>query len=337
MPDLSPPKFRRSLLAWYDRNKRDLPWRRTRDPWAIHVSEIMLQQTRVAAVLPYYHRFLARYPTPQAFAGAPENEVLAYWAGLGYYARARNLQLSAKQVAQTGGYPSGYDSLRALDGVGAYTAAAIASIAFDQPYAAVDGNVLRVLARIAAEKADLGASETRTRLDAAAQRLLDKRRSGDFNQAMMELGATVCLPPSPRCPECPVAAWCEARALGLQNQLPVKKSKPRPNDVARHLLIIRRKETILLRRLSADSLRLAGFWELPEPEHVPNARSLREIGEFRHSIVSTNHCCRVTLASIGGKAAGRICEWAPLGSLASLPLSTMARKALVLAGLAPSR
>ena len=334
MPELSPAKVRRALLAWYDRNKRDLPWRRTCDPWAIHVSEIMLQQTRVAAVLPYYDRFLTRYPTPQAFANAPESEVLAAWAGLGYYSRVRNLHNAARQIAEARQYPKDYERIRALAGVGAYTASAVASMAFNQPYAAVDGNVLRVLARVTADKADIRAMETRTRLATVARALLHKRRPGDFNQAMMELGAIICVPRNPRCPECPVAGWCEARALGLQNQLPVKAAKPRPSDIARRLLIIRRKETILLRQLAADSPRLAGFWELPEPEHVPNARTLREIGEFRHTIVSTNHCCCVTLASIRSKAVGRVCQWTPLASLASLPLSTMTRKALVLAGLA---
>ena len=336
----SPAKFRQTLLAWYDRNKRDLPWRRTRDPWAIHVSEIMLQQTRVAAVLPYYQRFMARYPSPREFARASPSEVLACWAGLGYYSRARNLQAAAQRMARDGAYPRDYDAIRALAGVGAYTAAAIASIAFGEPRAAVDGNVLRVLARVTAEKAELRASQTRARLDAVAQALLHPRRSGDFNQAMMELGATVCLPRNPRCPECPVASWCEAHALGLENQLPVKTSRPRPTDVVRRLLVIRgrgqRKGAVLLRRLAADSPRLAGFWELPEPEHVPGARTQREIGEFQHTIVSTNHRCHVLLASTGSGAVGRACEWAPLASLASLPLSTMARKALALAGLEPS-
>jgi A/G-specific adenine glycosylase len=328
-------KFRRALLAWYDKNKRHLPWRRTRDPWAIHVSEIMLQQTRVAAVLPYYERFLKRYPTPASFTHASESEVLACWAGLGYYSRARNLQAAARQIAEAGAYPKDYDSIRALPGVGAYTAAAIASIAFGEARAAVDGNVLRVLARVIAEKADLRAVDTRARLCAQARSLLDRQRPGDFNQAMMELGATVCLARSPRCAECPVANWCEARALGLQNELPVKGARPKPNDVTRRLLIVRRNGSILLRQIAAGSPRLAGFWELPEPEHLPGACAMREIGEFRHTIVSTNHYCRVLQASTGRKAADGVCQWTPLASLKSLPLSTMARKALVLAGLAP--
>jgi A/G-specific adenine glycosylase len=337
MPDFPPAKFRRALLAWYERNKRDLPWRRTRDPWAIHVSEIMLQQTRVTTVLPYYERFLTRYPTPQAFARAPESDVLACWAGLGYYSRARNLQAAAQGIAQNGGYPREYDAIRALAGVGVYTSAAIASIAFGEPRAAVDGNVVRVLARVTAEKADLRATLTRAHLDATAQALLHAGRPGDFNQAMMELGATICLPRNPRCPKCPVAIWCEARALGLQNQLPVKTTRPRPVDVLRQLLVIRRNGAVLLKRLAADSPRLAGFWDLPEPESVPAARALREIGEFRHTIVSTNHCCQVLRASLRSGATGGVCQWMPIASLDSLPLSTMARKALVLAGLAPFR
>lgn len=337
MPDLSPAKLRRALLAWYDRNKRDLPWRRTRDPWAIHVSEIMLQQTRVAAVLPYYQRFLARYPFPLDFATAPESDMLASWAGLGYYSRARNLQSAARSIANETAYPRDYDAIRDLSGVGPYTAAAIASIAFGQAHAAVDGNVLRVLARVTADKADLRAGPTRARLAEAAQTLLDKHRPGDFNQALMELGATVCLPRNPRCSTCPIAKYCEARALGLESQLPVKSSPPRPTDVARTLLVIQRNHAVLLRRVAADSRRLAGFWELPEAEHVPGARALREIGKFRHTIVSTNHLCRVSLASVRSKAAGSMCVWTPLASLATVPLSTMARKALVLAGLATMR
>jgi len=326
--------FRRALLAWYHRHKRDLPWRRTRDPWRIHVSEIMLQQTRVAAVLPYYEHFLARYPAPAAFASAPENDVLAAWAGLGYYSRARNLQKAARQVTEAGAYPRDYDGLRELAGVGPYTAAAIASFAFDKPHAAVDGNVLRVVSRVVAEKGDLRAGPVRARLDDAAQSLLDPRRPGDFNQAMMELGATVCLPRSPQCTRCPVASHCEARALGLENELPVKAAKPRPGEIVRSLLVIRRNGSVLLRRVESYSRRLAGFWELPGPEHLPAARAIRSIGDFSHTIVNTNHRCRVLLAS--ARARG-VCEWTPLSALAALPLSTMARKALTLAGVAFDR
>jgi A/G-specific adenine glycosylase len=339
MSEISPAKFRRALLGWYRRNQRDLPWRRTRDPWAIHVSEIMLQQTRVAAVLPYYERFLVRYPTPDAFAQASESELLACWAGLGYYSRARNLQKAAERIALTGEYPRDYRDIRALPGVGDYTAAAIGSIAFGHARAAVDGNVLRVFARITAEKADPRAGATRERLTETAQALVHPNRPGpnrpgDFNQALMELGATVCLPRNPRCAACPVSRWCEAHALGLPHQLPVKSPKPPSVDVVRRLLIIQRNGAVLLCRVAADSRRLAGFWDLPEAEQIPGARIQKTVAEFRHTIVNTNHRCHVSLASAGRRATPPELRWTPLARIASLPLSTMARKALALAGLA---
>jgi len=327
-------KFRRALLGWYGRNKRDLPWRRTTDPWAIHVSEIMLQQTRVAAVLPYYERFLARYPTPDVFARASESEMLACWAGLGYYSRARNLQKAAGRIAVGGEYPRDYADIRALPGVGDYTAAAIGSIAFGQARAAVDGNAFRVFARITAEKADLRLAATRERLTKTAQALVHPRHPGDFNQALMELGATVCLPRNPQCAVCPVSHWCEARALGVQHQVPVKSPKQPTVDAVRRLLVIQRNGAILLHRVAADSRRLAGFWDLPEPEQIPGARIQKKVAEFRHTIVNTNHRCHVSLASAGRRVMPPELRWTPLARIASLPLSTMARKALALAGLA---
>jgi len=333
MFEISPAKFRRVLLAWYDRNRRDLPWRRTSDGWAIHVSEIMLQQTRVAAVLPYYERFMARYPAPAAFARASESEVLACWAGLGYYSRARNLQRAAEHIAGHCGYPRDYAAIRALPGVGDYTAAAIGSIAFGHARAAVDGNVLRVFARITAEKSDVRVRPTRERLTQTVQALVDRRRPGDFNQALMELGATVCLPRNPRCGVCPVQRWCEAHTLGLQQQFPVKSAKPQFLDVVRRLLVVQRDGAVLLRRVAADSRRLAGFWELPEAEQIPGARVRKKVAEFRHTIVNTNHRCHVSLASLGRRGALDEFRWTPLAEIGSLPLSTMARKALSLAGL----
>ena len=334
MTDLSPAKFRRALLGWYDRSQRDLPWRRTNDPWAIHVSEIMLQQTRVAAVLPYYERFLARYPTPEAFAQASESEILACWAGLGYYSRARNLQKAAAHIALSGRYPRDYPDIRALPGVGDYTASAIGSIAFGHARAAVDGNVLRVFARMTAERADPRARTAWERLTATAQALIDPRRPGDFNQALMELGAMVCPPRNPHCAACPVSRWCEAHALGLQHQVPLKSPKQPSMDVVRRLLVIQRDGALLLRRVAAGSRRLAGFWDLPEPEQIPGARIRKKVAEFRHTIVNTNHRCQVSLASPGRRAMPPELHWTPLTDLSSLPLSTMARKALSLASLA---
>jgi len=173
--------FRRALLDWYEANRRDLPWRRTRDPYRIWVSEVMLQQTRVPAVIPHYNRFLKKFPTIEALANAPEQEVLASWSGLGYYSRARNLHRAAKLMQEAGGFPRDYEAIRQLPGVGDYTAAAVASIAFDLPYPVLDGNVLRVLSRVRVEPGELRALSTRNRLGEMARHLLDSARPADFN------------------------------------------------------------------------------------------------------------------------------------------------------------
>src|ERR1700730_476619 len=183
--DLS--SFRKQLLACFRQFQRDLPWRRTRDPYRIWISEIMLQQTRVAAVIPYYERFLVRFPDVARLASAPEQELLAAWAGLGYYSRARNLQRAAKKILELGAFPGDYLSLRDLAGVGEYTAAAIASMAFNLPHAVLDGNAIRVLSRLAAEEGNIGSGAVRKRLGEVADALLDRKRPGEFNQALMEL------------------------------------------------------------------------------------------------------------------------------------------------------
>ncbi|MGH9579251.1 MAG: A/G-specific adenine glycosylase, partial [Terriglobales bacterium] len=202
-------KLRTRLLAWYGRHGRDLPWRRTRNPYRIWVSEIMLQQTRVPAVLRHYHEFLRRFPSVQRLAAARPESVLAAWSGLGYYRRARSLHAAARVIVRerSGRFPHRAQDWRALPGVGRYTAAAIASIAFDEPVAVVDGNVERVLSRLPGGRRRLAASA----IWESAGALLSRSRPGDFNQAMMELGATVCLPQAPKCGECPLASWCKAR------------------------------------------------------------------------------------------------------------------------------
>lgn len=323
------------LLRWYQAGHRDLPWRRTRDPYGIWVSEIMLQQTRAEAVIPYYERFLRRYPTAAALAGAPAEEVLASWSGLGYYSRARNLQKAARLIGRVmdGDFPSRYESLRELPGVGDYTASAIASIAFGLPHAVLDGNVMRVVARLTNDAADIGSSRTRARFRDIAQGWLDRRHPGEFNQAMMELGATVCLPRAPRCEICPVAARCEARREGTQRQLPVKLRKIDAVQVAMTVAVVERRGRLLLWRRAADSVRLADFWELPSPGQMPQLEAIPEIGTFRHSI--THHRYRVTVRS--GRLAPSIraprpLRWVPLGTVPDLPLSTTAKKALRLAG-----
>jgi A/G-specific adenine glycosylase len=216
------------LLDWYRRGHRELPWRASSDPYRIWVSEIMLQQTRAQAVIPYYERFLARFPTVEALAAAREDEVLALWAGLGYYSRARNLRKAAQAAVAAGGFPRDYEAIRSLPGVGDYTAAAIASIAFGLPHAVLDGNVLRVVARVENDAADIASSRTKERFRAVAQSWLDPREAGHFNQALMELGATVCLPKNPLCLVCPLRDCCRARQEGTAAQLPVKLRKTKP-------------------------------------------------------------------------------------------------------------
>ena len=219
--------LRDALLSWFDAAKRDLPWRRTRDPYAIWVSEVMLQQTRVETVIPYWTRFLRDFPDARALAEAPLDAVLARWAGLGYYRRARMLHAGAQAVvARHGGaVPADWDQLRALPGVGDYTAGAIGSIAFGLPVPVVDGNVERVLTRLHAMPGDPREAKTRRRVWSLARALAEGPRPGDLNQALMELGATVCAPASPRCLVCPLRAWCAAAAEGAPERYPEKSPK----------------------------------------------------------------------------------------------------------------
>jgi len=219
--------FQKSLLGWFRQYKRDLPWRRTKDPYRIWLSEIMLQQTRVAAAIPYYERFLEHFPDVRSLAEAPQDEVLRLWSGLGYYSRARNLQHAAQQIAakHDGVFPTTYSDTLALPGIGAYTVAAILSIAFGAKHAVLDGNVARVIARIEAIRGDLRKSVRWQSLQKFADELLDEKTPGDWNQAMMELGATLCTPKSPQCLLCPVSQFCEARKLGIQEELPEKRKK----------------------------------------------------------------------------------------------------------------
>jgi A/G-specific adenine glycosylase len=226
--------FRKQLLGWFREFQRDLPWRRNTDPYRIWLSEIMLQQTRVAAVIPYYERFLQRFPDVHALAAAPEEEVLRFWSGLGYYMRARNLQKAAQQiVAKHGGqFPTRLDDALALPGIGNYSAAAILSIAFGEKLAVLDGNVARVLARLGAIHGNLHEWQRWQELQENADRLLEQKSPGDWNQAVMELGATLCAPKSPQCLLCPVALFCEGRRLGIAESLPEKRKKRATVEVA---------------------------------------------------------------------------------------------------------
>lgn len=263
--------FSLELLRWYKKEKRDLPWRRTRDPYHIWVSEIMLQQTRVETVIPYFRRFVGRFPTLRDLAEAPEEDVLKHWEGLGYYSRARNLQSAAREVAERygGRVPADKQAVSGLKGVGPYTAGAILSIAFDQPEPAVDGNVMRVLSRYFLLEDDIARPATRVGMEALARSLIPEGEASDFNQALMELGAMVCTPKSPSCDECPVALHCLARREGRERELPVKSKAKPPKPVWRLAALVEgagdRLGQVLVRQRPGTGL-LASMWELPHVE-----------------------------------------------------------------------
>lgn len=259
-----PARLRRQLLAWYDGGRRDLPWRRTRDPYAIWLSETMLQQTRVETVIPYWERFLERFPTVADLAGAGIEDVYECWAGLGYYSRARNLHAAARRIheEQGGELPDTADALRELPGIGPYTAGAVASIAFDRPEPVVDGNVARVLARLHGIREDVRSAPVVRRLWDEARRLVAGERPGDFNQALMELGATLCTPRSPRCLLCPWAEACDARRQGDAEQLPVKPRRTAVVQARAAAALFERNGRLLAVRRPDGGL-LGGLWELP--------------------------------------------------------------------------
>ncbi|MDZ4796768.1 MAG: A/G-specific adenine glycosylase [Bryobacteraceae bacterium] len=325
--------FSGCLLEWYCRGHRDLPWRRTSDPYAIWVSEIMLQQTRVAAVIPYYERFLARFPTPQSLAAAAEDELLGSWAGLGYYSRVRNMQRAAREM--NGRFPSTWEAMRQLPGIGDYTASAVASIAFGLPHAAVDGNVLRVLSRVTNDAGDIGSSLVKSRLAAAAEARLDREQPGRYNQALMELGATVCLPKSPQCLVCPVASFCQARAAGSQNALPVKLRRAEIHRKTRRVYVVQHEGSVLLWRRTEVTEKLVGFWELPEAEQFQKAVPAGvPAGTFRHSITNHQYTFEVVQVHVQKSRPsvldGIESRWASIEQLHDVVLSTTARKAFML-------
>lgn len=270
-------KIQKELLTWYDQNRRGLPWRENKDPYRIWVSEIMLQQTRVDTVIPYYEQFVSAFPTVKDLAEAPEDQVIKAWEGLGYYSRARNLHAAAKEVMEQykGEIPREPEKISRLKGVGSYTAGAILSIAYDLPVPAVDGNVMRVLSRWFAWWEDISKAATRRRMEAVDRELIPAERPGDFNQAMMELGALICTPVSPSCDTCPVRELCQAQAEGLQEELPVKKKGKPPVPMEVTFGWIRRGDQVLLHRRPQGGL-LGGMWGLPTIEHWQGSLSLEE-------------------------------------------------------------
>ena len=312
-------RFCKNILAWYDLHHRDLPWRASRDPYRVWLSEIMLQQTRVGAVIAHYQEFLRRFPTVEKLAAAREASVLAAWSGLGYYRRARMMHAAAKvTVRECGGkFPKSEEGLRTLPGIGRYTAAAIASIAFDQSVAVVDGNVERVLQRISGKR--LAGEE----LWKAANYLLDAKRPGDFNQAMMELGAVVCMPRAPACLTCPVIELCATRGElhGAAKAVPQRKGEIHYSLHYRNGAG-RRCEVFLVQRPRNASL-MAGMWELPELAGRNGAAI--PLFTLRHSITMTDYAVRVWRETHQSRLGGK---WIPTTRLPQVALTGLARKIL---------
>lgn len=331
------------LIAWYDRARRDLPWRappgRRPDPYAVWLSEVMLQQTVAKTVAPYFRNFLARWPTVEALAAAPLEEVLKAWAGLGYYARARNLHACAKAVCRDhcGQFPGDMDALRALPGIGAYTAAAIAAIAFDAQVVPVDGNIRRVTARYHAVQGPLRPGDPE--IDALAQALLPAPRSGDLAQALMDLGATICTPKRPDCPVCPLNEDCRGLALGMAEELPKKAPKTaRPLRRAAAFFAERQDGFVLVRRRPDRGL-LGGMTEIPtgswvdagrmprSAEDAPlKARWRRLPGHVRHVFTHFTAEIEVWRAEVDGERAPAGCRWVRKSALFEEALPSLMRK-----------
>ena len=337
------------LLAWYDEHQRDLPWRNTTDPYPVWISEVMLQQTQVQTVIPYYLKFLEHFPSIAALAQADTDALLRLWAGLGYYSRARNLQRAAQIVVEKygGRFPQSHTDVLALPGIGRYTAAAIVSIAFGQSYAVLDGNVSRVLARLLSMSGDPKSSAVQNRLWEAAQQLLPGARPGDFNQAVMELGATVCSPRQPRCLLCPWARQCLARQQGQQELLPEKARQDKSRRSLRAAVVIRHRGRFLIVRRSGQRL-LEGFWEFPSVELRRrggsakrltrlaaetfgfNVRAVEPLLTIKHSITTRRIELQVFRAQLAVGVSCRIndsnCRWVRLKDMSQYPFAAASQR-----------
>jgi A/G-specific adenine glycosylase len=343
--------FRRRLLTWFRRHARDLPWRRSRDPYYVWVSEIMLQQTQVATVVDYFRRFTAEFPTIDALAAADEQDVLRRWEGLGYYRRARNLHRAAALLAgeHAGRFPQDMEIARRLPGIGRYTAGAILSIAFDQPQPILEANTIRLHSRLLAYPGPTHTGDAQQLLWQLAAALLPRRGAGELNQALMELGATVCLPRQPRCEACPVASLCPTFQQGLQAEIPAARPKPRVEYVREAAVVVRRGGSVLLIK-RGDGERWAGLWDFPRfqvsaDSDVELNAELRA-GVYALTGVSVEHQCKLGTIKHGvtrfrialechearclsrGISNGRAAQlrWVKPAELACIPLSVPARR-----------
>ena len=352
--------FARRLTSWFARAARDLPWRRTRDLYAIWVSEVMLQQTQVATVIPYYERFLARFPTVAELAAADEQDVLRLWEGLGYYRRARQMHAAAKAIVHQhkGEFPSAYEAVRALPGVGRYTAGAILSIGLDARLPILEANTIRVLSRLAAFEGDVGSTAGQKYLWSLAEAVLPSRGAGEFNQALMELGSEICTSAAPQCEKCPVHQYCRALALGRQNELPKPPKKVQYEDVTEIAVVVRRGGKVLVRQCSPHE-RWSGLWDFPRFASVRRKPPVEDIAAgvatltgaettdfqkfatIKHGVTRF----RITLLCYAASYAGRASSlrsvsrqrWCTLDELAELPLTMTARKISRLIPEAPTK
>lgn len=324
------------LLAWYQKNRRTLPWRRTRDPYAVLVSEIMLQQTRVAVVIPYFERWMNAFPTVESLAKARLERVLKLWAGLGYYSRARNLHEAAKLIVGRHAckVPRDVASLLTLPGVGRYTAGAIASIAFNQPAPILDGNVIRVLARLFRIEADTTKSETRERLWELAGEIIPPGHASKFNQALMELGALVCIPGAPLCESCPLRRVCLAKAAKKAEALPILRKRKPTKSCTEYAAVCRRNGKVRLEQRSDGEL-MAGLWTFPRfasRSALVNHfawKQLAPVGKVTHSIMDR----RITVRALQGEdpavelpSNGRVSRWVPIARLDNVALPSADRQ-----------
>ncbi|HEY1484417.1 MAG TPA: A/G-specific adenine glycosylase [Candidatus Acidoferrum sp.] len=352
-------RLRKNLLAWFRQFQRDLPWRRSKDPYRIWLSEIMLQQTRVAAAIPYYSRFLEHFPTVRSLAEAPPQEVLRLWAGLGYYSRARNLQEAARQIVAKhhGVFPSAPTDVLALSGIGDYTAAAILSIAYGKSVAVLDGNVARVIARLDAIRGDLRVTATWKKLQSTADHLLASNAPGDWNQAMMELGATLCTPRSPQCLLCPISEFCQARKLGLADVIPEKRRKRDTVEIvlASAVFLDPQCRTFLLPAPNAstksasahsdNSHLLSRMWHFPtirvQSDAVAELRAhlqqllpglrfaslhFAPLKKARHAVTYRNISIHPFLVNVKKLPVPQTADIFPLADLTTVPISNLTRK-----------
>jgi A/G-specific adenine glycosylase len=315
-----------NLLQWYRENRRDLPWRRSGDPYKIWISEVMLQQTTVSVVMPYFEKFILEFPTVQALASAPEAKILSLWSGLGYYSRAKNLHKAAKAIAQRGSFPGTAAELRELPGIGAYTSAAVASIAFNEEIACIDGNVSRVISRIHDLNVDIASKEGASKIAAAAAELIHRQPPAEHNQAMMELGATICTPKNPACLLCPLMNSCKSLKAGTIALRPVKKKKRKQEPWVWTMFLIEKKGRIALVKNGNGTPWLKNTWVLPGRARRWT-KSLMPKSDCRHSITHHKIFVQLKKAKALPGELGEV-KWVHPSKISELGVSSVVQKIL---------